>query len=117
MVSPRVPRMMSGTSEKGARGLDPRAEAAKHPIGVLGNATDLLVHGNQPIQIRRPGDPPALDRGPFTARVNSARVDLVGERGPISGPAIADSMSATSRDRARDRPGDAESVPDERPRM
>ena len=42
---------------------------AEHPGRVMGHVGHLLVHGNEPVQIRCPRDPPALDRKAFAARV------------------------------------------------
>ena len=90
---------------------------AEHPDGVMGHAADLFVHGNQPVEIRRPGDLPALDRRRLHRAGELARVDLIRERGSIVGAGHRREHERDVGDGARDRPDDPEGVPGQRPRI
>ena len=99
--------------ERGARVLDPGAEAAKHSHGLMSNAAHLIVHGYQPIQIRRPGHLPAFDRGRLHRADELTRIDLIGKRGAFVGAGDRGEHESSVSHGTRQRSSDSEGVPNQ----
>jgi hypothetical protein len=115
MLTARVPRMMSGTSENAGHAASTRAPCLRNTLmASTANGKSSGSTGIRPSRSGRPGNPPALNRGPLRRAREPARVHLIGERIAVVGAGQHCEHERDVADGASDWSGDSENVPDQR---